>query len=125
MRKIKHYRVDVTDKQRAGIIGPEQKFEVKEFNVIGENDQNLVIDDLHFTTLSQKKRSYSTNLDDPSIHLYANDTVWGNRITYSLYTEKNKHASTIKKEIEAEVAKKYGFFSRGIDLSFITDKEVA
>ena len=125
MIKIKHYRIEVTDKQRGGLLGAEQRFQINEYNVIGENEYNLVIDDMHFTTITKKKNDYSTNLDKPSIYLYANDNVYGNRITYSLYTETNKQASTIKKEIEAEIIKKYGFFMSNIDLSFITDEEVA
>lgn len=125
MSKIKHYRVEVTDPKSAGIIGPQQKFEVTEFNVIAENDRYLVIDDYRFTSLRKEKSKYDTCLEQVSIHLSANDSVWGNRITYSLYTVKTKRASTIRKEIEAEIAKKYGFFLGKIDLSFIDEKVAA
>lgn len=122
--KVKHYRVEIHD--GTGIIGkghPESKFEVNEFNVIGENRENIVIDDRDFTTIRKQKSKYLTCLDDHSIGLNNNDTCWGSRITYSMYTYKTKRASTIKAEIEAKVQEKYGFFSKGFDLSFITDKK--
>ena len=122
MKKIKHYRVEVAD--ASGILGIERKFEVEELNVIGENDRYVVVDNYCFTSLRKEKAKYDTCLNQVSIHLYANDSVWGNRITYSLYTEATKRASTIRKEIEAEIAKKYGFFLGKIDLSFISDATV-
>lgn len=125
MSKIKHYRVEVTDRLSPGIIGPKQEFQVTEFNVIAENDRYLAIDDYRFTSLRKEKSKYDACLNQVSICLYANDSVWGSRITYSLYTDKTKRASTIRKEIEAEIAKKYGFFLGKIDLAFINDKVAA
>lgn len=125
MSKIKYYRVEVTDPRDPGIIGHEQKFEVTVFNVIAENDRYIAIDDYRFTSLRKEKTKYDSCLNQVSISLWANDTCWGSRITYSLYTDKVKRASTIKKEIEAEIAKKYGFFLGKIDLSFINDKVAA
>jgi hypothetical protein len=125
MKKINHYQVDVTDPLNPGIIGREQRFEVAAFDVIGENDKYIAINDYRFTSLRKAKSDWDACLDKPSISLHANNTVWGTRVTYSLYTEKTKRASTIKKEIEAAIQKKYGFFARGFDLSFITDKEAA
>lgn len=122
MKKIKHYRVEVTDARNPGIIGPKQEFKAIELNVVAENDRYIVINDSCFTSVSKEKSKYETCLEQTSIGLSANDSVWGNRITYSLYTTKTKRASTIKKEIEAEIAKKYGFFLGAIDLSFISDK---
>lgn len=125
MSKIKHYRVEVTDRLNPGIIGPKQEFQVTEFNVIAENDRYLAIDDYRFTSLRKDKSKYDICLNQVSINLYANDSCWGNRITYSLYTDRTKRASTIRKEIEAEIAKKYGFFLGQIDLAFINEKEAA
>lgn len=122
MKKINHYRVEVTDPANAGILGSEKKFEVTSFNIIAENDKYVAIDDYRFTSLRKEKSKWDDCLDQASISLYANDSCWGTRVSYSLYTEKAKRASTIKKEIEAAIAKKYGFFARGFDLSFITDK---
>lgn len=125
MNKIKRYYVEVTDPKCPGIIGREQKFEVSDFNVIAENDRYIAIDDYRFTSLRKEKYKYDTCLNQVSISLSTSDSVWGSRIIYTLYTDKAKRASTIKKEIEAEIAKKYGFFLGNIDLSFIVSKEAA
>lgn len=125
MKKIKHYRVEVADRLNPGLFGAEQKFEVTELNVIAENDKYIAIDDYRFTSLHKdSKYKYDTCLNKVAISLFANDSCWGTRITYSLYTDKTKRASTIKREIEAEIAKKYGFFLGKIDLSFISDAAV-
>lgn len=125
MKTIKHYRVEVTDRLNPGILGAEQKFEVTELKVIAENERYIAVDDYRFTSIHKdSKYKYDTALNKASIGLYANDSCWGNRITYSLYTDKTKRASTIKREIEAEIAKKYGFFLGKIDLSFIDDNAI-
>lgn len=125
MNKINYYRVEVTDPLNTGIIGGDKKFEKQKFDVIGENDKYIAINDHRFTSLRKENSEWDTCLDKPSISLYANDKCWGTRVSYSLYTEKSKRASTIKKEIEAAIEKKYGFFARGFDLTFITDEEAA
>lgn len=125
MKKINYYRVEVTDPQNTGIMGAEKEFRVQAFNVIGENDRFIAIDDHCFTSIRKDKADYWTCLDKPSIGLHANDSCYGTRVTYTLYTEKTKRAATIKKEIEAAIKKKYGFFARGFDLSFITDEAQA
>lgn len=125
MKKINHYRVEVTDPANPGIIGRDKRFEVTAFDVIGENDKYIAINDHRFTSIRKEKSDWDTVLDKPSISLHANDTCWGTRVMYSLYTEKSKRASTIKKEIEAAIEKKYGFFARGFDLSFITDNNAS
>lgn len=121
MNTIKHYRVEVADRMCPGILGAKQKFEVTEFKVIAENERYIAIDDYRFTSLRKEKTKYDTCLNQVAISLHSNDSVWGSRISYSLYTDKTKRASTIKREIEAEIAKKYGFFLGKIDLSFIND----
>lgn len=123
MKTINYYRVEVTDPMNPGILGGERKFQTTSFNVIGENESRLVIDNEFFTTIRKEKADYDTCLDKPSISLHANDSCWGTRVSYTLFTEKTKRASTIKKEIEAAIEKKYGFFARGFDLSFIEDRE--
>jgi hypothetical protein len=120
--KIKHYLVEVTDPMFPGILGCEQRFTCSEFNVIAENERYIAIDDHCFTSIhKESKWQHDTRLNKPSISLFSRDSVWGNRITYRLYADKPKRASTIKREIEAEIAKKFGFFLGKIDLSFIND----
>lgn len=121
-KTIRHYYVRISD--RAGIIKDPDKFEVSELNVIAENNINMVVDDLHFTTIKKEKSDYSTCLEKPSICLNHGDRVWGSRITYSLYTEKTKRTATIKAEIEKAVMNKFGFFIKGLDLSVVSGKDL-
>jgi hypothetical protein len=121
-KKIKVYKVEITD--GSGIIGrglPENTFTVEEFNVIAENKVNLVIDDISFTTLRLLKSDYMTCLDKPYISINNGDKCWGNRVSYTLYTEGRKTAKKIRAEIEAKLEMKFGFFRNGLDLSFIKD----
>lgn len=121
MKQINLYRVEVTDPQDGGIIGRDRKFEAQTFNVLGENGRYIVIDDASFTSIRKSRVDWDTCLDKPSIRMHARDKVYGTRVTYTLYTERTKRATTIKKEIEEAIKKKYGFFARGFDLSFITE----
>lgn len=121
-KTIYHHYVEISDS--AGIMGANNKFTVSTFTVIGENDRFMVVDDTTFTTIDKSNAKYSigTPMGKEQIHTYANDTVWGNRITYSLYSEKRNKAEAIRKAIEKEVGKRYGFFAKSIDLSVIADK---
>lgn len=121
-KTIKHYYVHISDK--AGIIKNADKFEVSELNVIAENNINIVVDDLHFTTIKKEKSDYSICLGKPRIGLSHGDSVWGSRITYSLYTEKTKRTATIKAEIEKAVMSKFGFFINSLDLSVLSEKDL-
>ncbi len=119
-RIITSYRVDINDPNNKW----ERKnvFQVREYRVLGENDINLVIDDRYFTTISKKSDEHRICLGKPSIGISTNDSFWGNSIRYQLYTDGKKRASTIKREIEAAVIKKLGFFMSSLDLR-ILDKE--
>jgi hypothetical protein len=118
-QEIIHYYVEISD--GSGVIGAANKFETTAHMVIAENHVNMVIDDLFFTTIAKDKCAYREYLDKESVHVTVGDTVWGNRVTYSLYTKKKKRAASIKKTIEQAILKKVGFFMRGIDLSVIRD----
>ncbi|MBU3577536.1 hypothetical protein [Polynucleobacter sp. UK-Kesae-W10] len=120
MTTINHYRVEISDS--SGIIEKRNEFKCEKLNVLAENAEYLVVDDRCFTTLARSKSYIHSQLGKPSIHSYTGDTCWGNRITYTLYTETNKRASTIRGEIEAHVKEKYGFFASRMDLSIITDE---
>lgn len=125
MKKLTKYTVTISD--GTGIISGENEFKVEKFSVVGENDTFLVIDDARFTSMkkrSDKYSSFETILNKPHIGFSVNDKVWGNRISYTLYTDKTKRASSIKSEIERRVEKEYGFFLRGLDLSFVTEKNL-
>lgn len=115
--KIRHYRVEISDS--TGLISPKNEFTVTEYDVIGENESNLVINDRNFTTISKTPSDYKTSLDQKSISLYTADSCWGNRVFYSFYSFGDKKPSAIKKEIERAIMKKFGFFISGINLNVI------
>lgn len=119
MKKILHYRVVISDK--TGLICDENEFIVENLNIIGENEINIVVDDLSFTTIKKEKHKYFTCVGKKEICLSANDSIWGNRITYSLYTFATKKASTIKKEIKEAVLAKFGFFITSLNLDCIKE----
>jgi len=102
-----------------GILSPENEFEIKEIEIIGENKDNLAINDHSFTTIRKEYCKYSICLDKASICLTTNDSCWGNRISYTLYSFSKKKPQTIKREIEAKIKEKFGFFLNGVDLSII------
>lgn len=116
---IRHYYVSISD--HSGIIKGDNEFKVTELNVIGENSVNLVVDDIQFTTIRKSHDRYSTCLNHDRIHVNVSDSVWGSRVTYNLYTDRTKKASTIRKEIEQAIQQKVGFFTSRIDLSVIKD----
>lgn len=118
-KTINYYRVEIRDGK--GILERKSEFKKEALNILGENNRYIVVEDWCFTSIKKTKDSYDTCIDKPSIGIHSGDTVWGSRITYALYTYGNKRASTIKKEIEAEINKRYGFFMNGLDLSIIKD----
>jgi hypothetical protein len=124
-RTIYYHRVEITD--GIGIIKHADGFKVTSVPVVAESDRQMVVDvDGRFVVV-EKKRSkhdnYSTCLDSESIGINTADSVWGNRVSYALFSEKRKRASTIKNEIEVKIKEKLGFFLNGIDLSCIHDKK--
>lgn len=117
MKTIYHYKVRHFD--GSGIIGAEKVFDVSELNVIGENEINIVVDDHSFTTVSKEKSDYRTSLETPQISINANDHIWGNGVRYDLFSFSSKKPLTIRKEIEKEIQKQLGFFTKSLNLGFI------
>lgn len=122
-KAILHHYVEITDSANSGILRPVNKFEVDTLEVLGENDRYMVVNNLLFTTIDKKGSSHSVGepLGTERIRVHSNDNVWGSRITYSLYSEKRKTAAAIRKAIEKEIQKRFGFFTSGIDLSIVSD----
>lgn len=119
MKTISHYVVEISD--GTGVLDAKNEFRVDQHQVVAENDQYIAVDDLRFTTLKKTDSEWEACIDKPSISTAANDSCWGNRIWYSLYTERKVNASTIRKEIEAAVKKKYGFFIGNLNLDVVKD----
>lgn len=111
MTRINEYRVEFAD--NSGIIGSEKRFEKNVRNILAQNDRYLCIDNYGFSTIEKK------GIGKPSISIYNNDRIWGNRVTLTLYSYKNVRPSTIRSHIERRIKKKFGFFQDRIDLSFI------
>lgn len=119
--KIKRYEVISLD--GLGLLNEKNGFTISEVEVIAENESRMVIRDQMFTRLEKSKSSCFDSVDAPSIRIFTGDNCWGSGVMYCVYTFKNKKAATIKKEIEAVIQKKYGYFMRGLDLSMVVDKE--
>ena len=119
MKIINHYTVEISD--TTGIIGERNEFKIEQHNVIAENDDYLVIDDRRFTTLKKGDSDYETCIDKENISLASGDSCWGNRIWYSLYTEGEVKAATIRKAIDKAVKKKFGFYIAGLKLDVVKD----
>lgn len=120
---MKKYKVVIC--QKAGILNEEDSFDVDDVGILAQNDRYIVLSDSRFTKLDKKKdRTYNMNhvVDHPSISIYNNDSCYGSGVDYTLYTEKNKRTSTIKKEIKIAIQDKYGWLVNDIDFSFM-DKE--
>lgn len=126
MEIITRYHVTISD--GTGILCEKNKYEVNQYSVIGENDMFLCIDDWRFTTIKKigdKYSTYETVLNKPILWSAHSDKVWGNRVTYTLHTDRTKRESSIRAEIQRYIDREYGFFLRGVDLSFITKGEAA
>lgn len=117
--KIKKYQVISSDGR--GLLSEPNGFIISEVEVIGENAHRIVLKDEMFTRLEKKKTSCFESIGEPSISIHANDNCYGSGVRYCLYTFKNKKAATIKKEIEAQIQKRFGYFMQGIDLSMIKE----
>lgn len=123
LTKIKKYSVLICDK--SGILKDDDHFKMTELDVIAENEQFIVVNDRHFTTIEKvprKQYAIYPEVGKASIGLYNGDSCWGNRITYTLYSFAPVKASRIKKEIEKKVAEKFSFFTGRLDLSIVKDK---
>lgn len=124
-RTIYHHCVEITDGR--GIIKCADGYKVSSVPVVAENEKQLVAEVSGRFVVVEKKRSnhdsFSTCLGRESIGISTADRVWGNRISYTLFSEKRKRASSIKNEIAAAIQEKLGFFLNGIDLSCISDEK--
>lgn len=120
-KTINHYYVEISDGK--GLISGNNRLDITELEIIGENERYMVVNDHRFTTIDKEAAKYGLGepLERESISISANDSVWGNRVTYSLYTFSKKRAASIRKAIEKEIQKRFGFFIAGIDLSVIKD----
>jgi hypothetical protein len=121
------YQHTVVISDGTGIIKNDNEFTVKPVEILAENEEYIVLNDRRFQTLQYAKGKYNIHpsIDQQSICISTNDSCWGNRVTYSLYSFSRKRAATIRKEIEREIKDRFGWFVNGIDLSIIKDSKEA
>lgn len=88
------------------------------YNVLGVNGDRFVIDDEFFTRLEIRKSIINDALDKPKISIRTKERFF-NSLRYTLFTQKNKKWSTIRREIEAKIEQEFGALMQ-IDLDFVT-----
>lgn len=119
MKTIFHHRVELAD--GAGLMGPANVFKVEPIEVLAENNGYIVINDFSFTSISKAKRDYDTCLDKNDFSFQTADKFWGNRIAFTRYSFSRMSAKCIRNKIEAEIKRRFGFFTTALDLSVIKD----
>ncbi len=118
---MKHYTVEIIVK--VGIIRGKvgSTYNVEDVDILGENEKRYCINNLQFTSIEKIKSKYSLSIGMPVIYSNVNDSCFGTRISYSLYTLNKKRKSTIKREIAKYIEDKYSAFM-DINLSFLGDE---
>jgi len=112
--------IDVVAVFKPGICYTENRFEIKELQILAERRELIVLDDDYFPTvnISERKDICRPNIEVPSIGFNLDCKVWGTSITYRLYTQKKKTPAAIRKEIDRARDEKFGSLF-AVDLSFI------
>ena len=114
-----HYSARVGE---GGLIKADNKLVVEEIAALAENDKLLVLNDRYFTVLSKAGKDYIRScIGKESIRIYANDSVYGSSVHYSLYSYSKVRASTVRKHIETAIKKKYGFLVNALNLNCIAE----
>ena len=116
--KITHYRIKMVF-QAGRIENIGNTFVENTYGIIADNDEYVCLDDYCFTSIKKKGgNACDSTLNKKVIYSHINDRFWGTRITYSLYTDKKKRRSTIKREIQNYIDKEFAFLDN-IDMSFL------
>ena len=98
--EITHYRVKMVF-QAGRVDDKGNKFTENTHGVVAENDEYVCLDDYCFTSIKKKAgHTHDSALGKKVIYSHINDRFWGTQITYTLYTDKKKKRSTIKREIK-------------------------
>ena len=117
--KIYHHRVEIY-KKPVKWRWHKDLFEIKEKEILAENDRYIVLNDSNFTKLEKKGDGavYCT-LNKENISINIDDRVWEDSVYYTLYSTSKRRPKTIRKHIEDKIKKKYGWLLSEIDLSII------
>lgn len=118
--EITHYRVKmVFNGGKIETVG--NTFTEETYKIVAENDEYVCLDDYCFTSIKKKSgHSIDSALNKKTIYSHINDRFWGTQITYTLYTDKKKRRSTIKRELKNYIDKEFSFLNN-IDMSFLED----
>jgi hypothetical protein len=120
METLNRYEIEIILK--TGIIKDKlgANYSQEKIEILAENDDYICLNDWRFNSVHKKSCSYDSSLNKPSISSDTNNSCFGTRINYMLYSDKKKRKSTIKREIAEYIADKFGCFA-DIDLSFLDD----
>lgn len=118
-RKLFYHSVSIYRERRRS-WQEESKFFIEEVEVLAENENLLVLNNSRFTRLEKSgKYDWHDVVGKARISIRTNDSILGDGVFYALYSEKRKRPSTIKKAIQAKIAREYGWLTHGLDLSII------
>lgn len=116
--EVTHYRVKMVF-QAGRIEEKGNTFTENTYSIVAENNEYVCLNDYCFTSIKKKgNRDTETILGKKLIYSHINDRFWGTQITYTLYTDKKKRKSTIKREIKNYIDEKFSFLDN-IDMSFL------
>ena len=107
MKTMKHYKFRFYKKPVRWSCDRDE-YTVEDIEILDENDSKYCLKNDMYTTINKKKCDYFASLDKPSMGIHVNDGIFGNRVTYDLYTFSNKRPSTIKKEIQKSYREESG-----------------
>jgi hypothetical protein len=118
----KIWKIEINKPQeRKGSIRKEG-IHIKEHKVIGVNDIQACIDDLHFSKLrkrekGERRESYHTYSNDIYVNIRTNDSLLGNGIYIYVYSSKKPTKNLLKKMVSkasVEINTKYEFLMNSV-----------
>jgi hypothetical protein len=126
MKGQKLKKISVIAVSKAGLVYSKNEHNEEIFEIIGENEHLICVDDGFFSAIAKDKTYEVTRgrIEKPSISVSIGDSYWGSSVRYTLWTFKNKRPETIRAEIKAFINQKYGSLFE-INLDFINDAQLS
>ena len=119
MKKLFYHRVAIY-KKPVRFSFDKDEFITKTVDVLAENEMYIVLNDAYFTKLELTGDGVCySRVGKESICVRIHDHSLGKGVFYTLYSEKRRRPSTIKRHIEKHIANKYGWLLGELDLSII------
>lgn len=101
---------------------------IEKLKIVHQTDRKIALSNLWITTLDRlevgsRKESHNTYLNDSSVCIRINDTIFANGVFGTIYTTgKTKPAiNKLVKKMQSEVDSKYGFLCN-MDIEIIVDR---